>query len=193
MPSNNTFCQKTGEKVQECCQNASCIYHTSYQNAYNCALVYMGSQEINQLSFKDISILLNIPINKILKNYNLGMKLLREQALIHSNLEPAFTIVLSNNVCVCCEKLIEEGALIQFTDNGKNISYCSKKCVKAYPPNVVELEIKYKNSITSILKWMFHYYKTFDIIKQTLHLDDIILKQWIKKYLGTTAKKILQK
>jgi hypothetical protein len=152
----------------------------------------MESQELSQLSFKDISIILNCPINKILKNYNTGMKILREAVIRHSTLEPSFTTLQSNNICANCEKIIGDTKL-QADINDKNFFYCSKRCLRNYPPKVIEIETKYKNNISTILKWMCHHYKTEDLLKQTLHLDDVTLNLWIKKYLGTTIKKIYKK
>jgi len=180
-----TTCPKTQVLINTDCIDEGCIYHTRYKNIYNCCLIYMEQQGSNQLSLYDISLLVGKPIKTIKKDFNTALKILREQVPNFSSLEKEFTILNNDKICLCCEKLIKEGHK-QIELDDKIFHYCCERCAAEYNPKVAEIETKYGANIKTILTWVISKYKSVEIVKQVLKIDENYLKELVTKYVGTT-------
>jgi hypothetical protein len=165
----DSVCPVTKQEVIIPCQLTQCRYWVEHQWTKNCALNFMASQEVDQLSVEQVSFLYRKSVERVNSIYNRSFKVLQRHYLrdmLRNKGVPQFSFV--PGFCVSCQsKLWEEDLAdgnLRLTDQ---FGYCSVECKKQLPPQYFEIEHFFQADFYEIVKLgseLFNFYYLEDIL-----------------------------
>ena len=173
-------CPEIGIGIYQPCQVSSCAFFTYHPWTRNCLLYYREHKGVTQLSYTDLSFLLNLNLPTVKSTINQAMKDIRKAALketISQQSESTFTRLEPPNVCVVCESPIEK----PFRRTTK-YTYCGDMCYLRKPPFVVDLEKEFSLPIERLLSVCVGNFRSPKAIAQALGVTPSKLTHMSKRY-----------
>ena len=190
----NHVCLKTKNRLRYRCKDTSCKYWINYLPSDNCLNIYIvthkneDDKEEKNLSFTEISFLLQWSISKISTNFEKAISKMRSQALkaliFNGHIEQDFIIKPNPNVCVVCESYVKEDYYKKIEDK----VWCTEECYEEEYPHEIDIQIRYGIEISNIFKLLLRNFENWQstipdpLIKQLCNILGITQEEFLLSY-----------
>lgn len=185
----DSVCPITKEEVRVSCDLKGCRYWVDHSWTKNCSINFMATQEKENLSVEQVSLLYRKAPERVDSIYKRSFKIVQRHYLrdiIRNNRVPQFRYI--PGFCVTCQsKLLEEEITNPNLRLDEDFGYCSSDCKKKFPPPFFEVERFFQSDFFKVVELgstLFNFY----YLEEILGFQPNVLRNRLEKLRDSRGK-----
>lgn len=185
----DSVCPMTKEEVRLPCGLKQCRYWVEHEWAKNCSINFMATQEKENLSVEQVSLLYRKAPERVDSIYKRSFKIVQRHYLrdvIRNKGVPQFRYI--SGFCVTCQsKLLDNEITNPALRLDADFGYCSTDCKRQVPPSFFEIERFFQADffrVVEIGSELFNFY----YLEEMLGFQPNVLRNRLEKLRDSKGK-----